>query len=82
MIGEPKKLANSNGNKNILFFLNFRFFLFPFLFSFFFLFRFFSFFFFLFWPPCSIWSSWARDQIPVTVATHMAAATRSFNPLF
>ena len=30
------------------------------------------FFFFFFWPPCSIWSSQARDQIWATVVTRAA----------
>ena len=30
-------------------------------------------FFFLFWQPRGIWSSWARDQIPATVAAYTAA---------
>ena len=29
----------------------------------------FSFLFFFFWPPSSIWSSWARDQIRAAAAT-------------
>ena len=42
--------------------------------------RFFSF--FLLWPPCSIQSSQARDQIWVTVVTYAAAvATPDLNPL-
>ena len=32
-----------------------------------------SFFFFHFWPPCGMWSSWARDQIRVVVATNSKA---------
>jgi len=45
------------------------FFLFPFFLSF-----------FLFWPPCSIWSSWARDHIRAPVSTYTAAVATP-NPL-
>ena len=30
---------------------------------------------FLFWPLCSIWSSWARAQTRAAVATHIEAAS-------
>ena len=43
------------------------------------LFLFFSFLFFLFWPPHSIWSSEAKDQIWTAVATY-AAAVATPNP--
>ena len=33
----------------------------------------FFFFFSLFWPPCGIWRSLARDQIRATVATYVRA---------
>ena len=43
---------------------------------------FFFFFFPFFWPPHSIWSSQARDQIQATVATYTAAiAILDLNPL-
>ena len=38
-----------------------------------------SFFFFLFWPPCGVWSSRARNQVWTTVVTY--AATLATDPL-
>ena len=37
--------------------------------------------FFLSWPPCSTWSSKARDQIQVTAATYTIAVTTPDPPL-
>ena len=34
-------------------------------------------FYFILWPPCSIWSAQARDQIQGAIATYTAAAVTS-----
>ena len=39
------------------------------------------FYFFFSWPPCSIWSSRARDGIQAAVLTYAIATAGSFNPL-
>ena len=36
-----------------------------------------DFFFFPFWPPCGIWSSWAKDQIRAAVGTYTTAVAMS-----
>ena len=36
---------------------------------------------FVFLPPHSIWSSWARDQIQVTVVVHTTAVAGMLDPL-